>query len=382
MENNLASTLFVAIISGIIQLILEYYVFKPLSRGTTADKKSVRVSRIIGLLLILGFSSIIYKYFGFLPQILNCFANIFIVVTITMIVLFVHNHFYGVTFQVLIYGYQYIIRNYDGAFRTLHLIKQIRPNDPFPYVQQAIIHLKKKQYPLSLNEIDNAIELGGESLYLLKIKNRLFWEWVKDWPNVRENWKKLRHTIRKILLLTPKDIELHYDLAEVDFYLGNYSTGIESLKTLVNTLTKNIKESNAKRTHWTNRRKLWTLIDVQKNVIELLNDALSNFPNPSVDTSRLVRKKIRDLAKAVQKISGYNVELNEVHKNLADVFFSVGWRKTGSKFLRKYASEMRNEAIAHKRNSRFYEVVRLLWYIVDVQEKEIELLERLLIEKQ
>ena len=378
MDNLIVVTCILSPISslliGIVLLGFEYYVFVPINKisdaGDDSGNKAIMANFIPSVIasLVAGiiFSAIAYFAYDKWSTILLCIAYSFLIVIAVLVFFYVHNLFYGATFLVIRYLYQDARCDYSEALNTLHEIKRVRPDDPYPFIQQALVYSTIKQYRPALSAIDQALSMTDNRLDILKVKKDILWELVDDYPGIKSNWEILATTLESILTATPDNIELHYDLAEAYFYLDRRTLGIDKLKTLISTLVYRAKALEENSSTRPARTKLWSLVKAQIRIIELLDNVLvKHFSSGKKINSPEVLEKIRNLVIAVEQIKETGKTIIGVHQSIAELYFSLGEYHQGFDVIQSFADTYLKTIKSIEARSQYYEAKQQLWIMVE-----------------
>lgn len=337
----------------------------------TERQKYVWLPLLTGLIATVIGGAISNGLFQLWPNFWVCIGFTLYLTVPLILGLYVHNLFYHATFLWIKYHYQIATGDQDQALKTLVSFITARPFDSYPWLQQASIYLRRKDFQHAEESINVAIRLDGEKPELLDVKISVLW--------ASGNWQELVGTIERAIQLDPRRTDLHYDLSAVNLYLGRYRLGTSSLINLIEKLIEKAKSLETENRLTSSRRELWTVTEVQQKTIEVFEGTLLDFHVSTEEKLSLkVFNKLNALAISTKHLTYLGAEVVDLCFQKAELDVALGKHEMGIDLLKELAKALVKEAKKLERESSYAGSRERLWAIVKVQGKEINILKETL----
>ena len=367
MDNSFTSII-LPIIIGVSLLLIEYFLIAPLTKTGDSSQSQLFWSMFLGgSLAIITSVAIIYGFYQVWPMFSLAVMYSFSFIFVLFAILFLHNLVYRVTFLVIKFKLQYFSGDFNGAIQTLNRIIEFKPLDTYPIIQLAEIYLSMEDYSSALSYSNQAMTIAGERSDILDIQRRSLWGRTYSMEEDQELWNELSKIIGKMISLNPGDSDLVCELAEVYFYMGKRQLGVNKLDELVENLSIAARSLEEENKYLPARRKLWSIVEVQKKVIDLQNYVLSESrEDRKMTVPRALHRKLESLAKALCKVNEV-LEVIEIYTQLVDIFYYSGRFELGTKVIDDLVNTLKKKASSSGNQHPYRETRQMLWKIVDLQ---------------
>ncbi|MBI3153331.1 MAG: hypothetical protein HYZ21_14440 [Chloroflexi bacterium] len=302
------------------------------------------------------------------------FVTMLIVVLCVWIPLYAHNLFYHATFLWIKYLYFYLASDNEKSTEVLKEICTVRPSDPSPYIELVANLVEKKQYYSALDYIDRSIGVSGFNEKLLSYKANIYLHFSK--------WSDAAKTIQVLLEVAPDKLDWYHPLAQTYFQQDKPRKAIRVLKNLRANLREKAQSFEDGSMGASARKQLWILVDIQEKTIDMFVAKFNSTNIPELMSDDGMTGKwnalIRSLKRAINKAPGDF----DLQTQLVEAYFRIGDFQNGFGILFKSANDILDDVKKLEKQSHFQSARENLWVVVEINEKIINLLERVIIELQ